>query len=334
MFYFRLAALSNPLTTDQKSFLKLLQKLLNSEQASKQLETAPVTDSDSTESLAVAMRRLFNMYSSPSLASTTASWHSNKSDDSLFEAVRSLFSSGSSTSNLPKTNSYPATPCNSADNLGRHKLVDNVKQSTSMREVLMRLLNANEEQDTSATSSDTSIWSLGEAMIKAFTENSSDTDVKEKCNLSTSNNSLSSAMHWLFDTLSQRDLDNSKSDQTVDYDSSSTSLGSVLLWGLTDSTPDLYKGVDVKKLNQKKKNEKDDQKKTVDCECHNKEKKEKKHPSVSSVIRTSSPDRDVNIAFPAHGNQHKTVVPNLTKDQPVSQANARPEFVSKTLFSL
>lgn len=326
-------ALSSALTKDQQSFIRLLQKLLNSEKANKQSQTLDNADSSSSESLAVAMKRLFNMSSTPSLASTNSSWHSARSVDSVMEAFRSLFGSESSTTDLPKTNSYPATPCNSADSITRQKMPENLRQATSMREVLRRLLNAS-EQKTPALSAppverESSLWSLGEAMIKAFREDISCTDIENKCNLSTSNESLSQAMHWLFDTLSQHDLrDNSTDGQPIDSDSSTSSLGSVLLWALTDPTPEEYEGVDVKVLNDEKRNKR----KMVDCECHNRVlggSKDKKHPSLSSVIRASSPDRDVNIAFPSISKQAKMAAVSTGNQQ---EKDIIPE-TSKFTFS-
>lgn len=309
--------LAKPLTGDQQSFLKLLHKLLNSAPVDKFLEEAPTKDSDSTESLAEAMKRLFNMSSSPSLASANTSWHSVREDDSFTEAVRMLFDDSSSSTNLPKTNSYPATPCNSADNLPKKKTVKDTQHSTSMREVLKKLLSVGEGEKSAATSD--SLWSLGDAMIKAFNEDFSTKDNEDKCNLSTSNDSLSEAMHWLFDTLSEHSLANSSSsDVKVSSDSSSSSLGSTIFWGLFNSTPEEYKDVDVKAKNKQKSCEKEncDAGGSVDCECLSKKSGQLANPSLSSVIRAASPDRDVDISFPSSGQKVSKASLLASKQQP------------------
>ncbi|XP_067937141.1 serine-rich adhesin for platelets-like [Watersipora subatra] len=326
------------LTNDQQSFLKLLQKVLNSEQTN---ESKPVAENtESSDSLGEAMRRLFEIYSTPSLASTTTSRHSVKSDASILEAIRALFATESSTHDLIKKNSYPPTPSNSADNLVRDRLSKDVKHSTSMRKVLEKLLNVGEEQTAPKPTSESksSLWSLGEAMIKAFQEDLSSTDIQTRKDLNTSNESLSQAMHWLFDTLSQQSLpkqSNSDISQDTALDSSSSSLGSILLWGLAEPTPEDYKNIDVKAVNQAKQGKRKTLSQTpsissVDCECHSglDGRKEMKNPSFSSVSRMSSPDRDVDIAFPP---LNKNLFSNkAVSGQHSSQAQTTTPFTFKT----
>lgn len=240
------------------------------------------------------MRRLFNVCSSPSLASTCTSHHSLSSSDSVLEAIRSMFGDDSPASSLP-VGSCPITPCNSADNVGKKQKVkaNILDHSSSMKNVLRWLFAASSEDLKKALpgASNESISSLGEAMRRMFNEEGVEKKLKE--GLTTSNESLSEAMHRLFQTISQQSLNN----QQLKNSKSSTSSFESVLWALTDSTPEEYKNVDIREYNiQRQKNHREATPTT--CGCSQGVKCERKNPGFSTVIRSSSPDDNVNISFP------------------------------------
>lgn len=263
-------------------------------------------------SLAEAMKKLFNENSDMSLSSDRSHHSRLPSLESLQEALQSLFGSDIAINKTVADNSsYPATPCNSAQSVksrkAKHGQLSGSKSqsnsSESLRLALRRLFAVSDDDLKEALpgASKESISSLGIAMRRLF-QSISDTNYnqesKESTPLSTSNQSLSDAMRWLFNQSSKESL------------ASSNSSDSMLLWGLFDNAPEEFKELDIRAHNESKKNKKSttladniiekSTPKDYDCWLLKPGMERKRNPDINSVIRSSSPDRDANISYPKY----------------------------------
>ena len=262
------------------------------------------------------MRQLFDMKSSTSVVGC----HSTSTTDSIREAILHLFDSDDSIidRSSAKSPSFPATPCNSMDSMNAGKTAkqalsaQKALSSEDLREALRRLFCVSDSdlKRVLPGASDDSISSLGSAMRNLFYgESESAVHAEKSTGLSTSNDSLHEALNWLFRQSSISSLGSSSSTD--------------IIWNLLDSEPEEFSGVDVKALNQKRKSP-DSVPMSCQCQCRLPDKNvEKRNPSLSSVIRSSSPDRDVNITFPT-ANQQKAQQPKSLIPRPLATRTALP----------
>ena len=311
---------SATLTQDQQSWLRLLHKLLSPDtttsppQPSSAQSPDIASSADSSGSLASAMRQLFDMKSSTSVVGC----RSTSTTDSIREAILHLFDSDDSIidRSSAKSPSFPATPCNSMDSMNAGKTAkqalsaQKALSSEDLREALRRLFCVSDSdlKRVLPGASDDSISSLGSAMRNLFYGESESAVRAEKSTvLSTSNDSLHEALSWLFRQSSISNL--------------SCSSSTDIIWNLLDSEPEEFSGVDVKALNQKRNSPHSAH---MSCQCRLPDKNvEKRNPSLSSVIRSSSPDRDVNITFPT-ANQQKAQQPKSLIPRPLATRTALP----------
>ena len=140
-----------------------------------------------------------------------------------------------------------------------------------------------------------------------YGESESTVHAEKSTGLSTSNDSLHEALCWLFRQSSISSLGSSSSTD--------------IIWNVLDSEPEEFSGIDVKALNQSRKSP---HSAPMSCQCRLPDKNvEKRNPSLSSVIRSSSPDRDVNITFPT-ANQQKAQQPKSLIPRPLATRTALP----------
>lgn len=318
---------------NQQSWLKLLQKLLVpvSPPVPSWLDTthksSTSTSTASDQSLS-SERQLPDVNSAPSLVSTEHSIHSSHTTESIREFILHLFDSDT-TLNKASSPKIPSTPCNSAASVNGKPCKGEKPRSLSsgeLREALRRLFCVSDDdlKKVLPGASDDSITSLGSAMRNLFFEELSPATKPQ--GLSTSNDSLSEAMHWLFK--SQESLRSSGSSSSTD-----------ILWSIFDSEPEEYAYVDVRDINRISRQSRAHQRNrdsvsSNDCDCHQMGSIEKRNPSLSSVIRSSSPDRDVNISYPTaskphqlRSQPHKSLIPRpLLNSVPILQHSVNQQY--------
>lgn len=258
-------------------------------------------------------------------STSVASCNSTSTTESIRDAIRHLFDSDSSLAEsvTTKSPSFPATPCNSVDsvNAGRAlKQTLSAQQTLSsedLRQALRRLFCVSDSDLKRALpgASDDSISSLGSAMRTLFYSDSDSAVDKEKesTGLSTSNDSLHEALSWLFRQSSLAELSSSSSTD--------------IIWSLFESQPEEFAGVDVRQVNNKRQRTSDSQSARNSCRCHPTRLQSgnsgRKNPSLSSVIRSSSPDRDVNITYPK-SNKQSTQTPRSMIPRPIAARTPMP----------